>query len=128
MFAILLWLLTACNTGGLEPTAQIVHDGLVKYNELIALQLNLSPPPSFEIERLAIAWASSLKIQNATAYRVSGTYNLITRRPKQQVIQKQNHFEIYLQRQQEGKTWRLLIPQLNDREHPVWLTYSFDYL
>lgn len=134
--AILLGLLTACGISGIEPSTQVVQRGLIKFNELVALQLNQTARqqlsgrpqlPGFKINRLVITEQQPLVIQDLPAYRVQGTYNLTIRLPKRRVTQQQNPFDIYLQRQKEGKTWRLVLPQSTSKDSaPVRYTYSID--
>lgn len=127
--AILLVVLTACGTVGLEPSSQVVQRALVKLNEVIALQLDEPQQlnfdfKGFEINRVAITQQEPLVIQNLPAYHVRGIYNLTLKLPGRRVNQQQNPFDIYLQRQKEGKTWRLALPQLNGKDNNLtWRTY-----
>jgi len=139
LMAILLGLLTGCGTGGLEPSSQVVQRALVKFNEVIALHLSqtqlhplsqqLDPSrssklPSFEINQLVITEQKPLVIQDLPAYRVRGTYDLTIQRQRRRVTQQQNPFEIYLQRQKEGLTWCLALPQSTGIDSfPTWRTY-----
>ena len=130
--AILLGLLTACGTGGLEPSSQTVQRALVKLNEVIAPQLSQPPQqltqqlnlPSFKVNQLVITDKKPFVIQDLPTYRVRGTYDLTVKLPRRRVTQQQNPFEIYLQRQKEGKTWRLVLPQSTDKDGALtWRTY-----
>ena len=129
--AILLMLLTACGTVGLEPSSQLVQRALAlelsQTQQQLSQQLHTSgrpQPPSFEINRVVITQQEPLVIQNLPAYHVQGTYDLTIQLPKRRVTQQQNPFEVYLQRQKEGKTWRLALPQSTGKNsEPVWLTY-----
>jgi len=42
------------------------------------------------------------------AYHLQGDYDLTLRLPHQKDTKQHNNFDLYLQRQIEGKTWRLL--------------------
>ncbi len=129
--AILLGLLTACGTGGLEPSSQVVQRGLIKVNEVLALQLSQQlhqsgrpQLPRFEVNQLVITEQKPQVIQDLPAYRVRGTYDLTIKLPSRRVSQQQNPFDIYLQRQKEGKTWRLALPQSTTKDRaPSWHTY-----
>lgn len=126
LIAILLGLLTACGTGGLEPSSQIVQRALVKLNEVVALQLKNQQlhPPSFKINRLVITEKKPFVNQDLPIYRVRGTYDLTIKLPRRRVTQQQNSFDIYLQRQKEGKTWRLVLPQSTGKDGALtWRTY-----
>lgn len=125
---ILLVLLTACSTAGIEPSRQLVQRALnlqlSQIQQELTQQLQLSAPPNFEIKRLAIAEKQPFDIGNLPAYRVRGRYDLAIQLPGRRVSQQQSQFEIYLQRQKEGKTWRLALPQSSSEdEHLVWQTY-----
>lgn len=130
--AILLALLTACGTVGLEPSSQLVQRAIALQLEQTQQQLSQQPrksgrthlPPRFEINRAVITKQEPLVIQNLPAYHVQGTYDFTLKLPQRQVNQQQNPFDIYLQRQKEGKTWRLALPQSTGKgSKPVWLTY-----
>lgn len=129
--AILLGLLTACGTAGLEPSSQLVQRALALQLEQTQQQLSqqLQPsgrpqPPSFEINQLKITEQKPLVIQDLPTYRVRGTYNFTIELRKRRVTQQQNPFEVYLQRQKEGKTWRLVLPQSSGKEaETLWRTY-----
>ena len=129
---ILLGLLTACGTVGLEPSSQLEERALAlqlsQTQEHLSQQLHLSgrpqQPPSFKINRVVIIQQEPLVIQNLPAYHVQGTYDLTLKLPRRQVNQQQNPFEVYLQSQKEGKTWRLALPQFTGKDtNPTWLTY-----
>lgn len=128
--AILVGLLTACGSTELTPSSQLVRDA-------IALQLNLTQqqlsqqlytsPPSFKITRLQITQQEPLLIQKLPAYHIRGTYNLTVQLPQRQLTQQQNPFDVYVQRQKEGKTWRLARPQFTDKDtQAAWLTYLIE--
>ena len=123
--AIMLVLLTACSTG-LEPSSKIVQRALAlqleQTQQQLSQQLDLKIN-SFEINSVAISQQQPLKIQDLPAYHVQGNYNVTLKLPRRRVTQ-QNPFDIYLQRQKEGKTWRLAIPQSSGKQaSPNWRTY-----
>ena len=124
---ILLGLLTACGTAGIEPSSKLVQRALALQLSQIQQQLkqvDLSAPPSFEINRLVITEKQPFIIGNLPAYRVRGTYDLTIQLLKRRVSQQHNSFEIYLQRQKEGKTWRLALPQSTSKDaNSDWRTY-----
>ncbi|MGB3205524.1 MAG: hypothetical protein WBB28_11085 [Crinalium sp.] len=124
---ILLAMLTACGVSGQAPSMQLVEKAIALQLHLtqnqFTKQLHLSPP-RFEITQLKITDTKPLIIQNLPTYHIQGTYNLIAKLPHQRVNQEHNLFEVYLQRQQEGKTWRLARPQADIKDSRlVWLTY-----
>ncbi len=78
----------------------------------------------FEITKLIVKEQEPLEMQNLPTYHIQGTYNLTIQLPTQRVTQQQNPFDVYVQRQSEGKTWRLLLPQLTSVDtQPTWVTY-----
>lgn len=127
LIGILLALLTACGTPGIEPNRQLVQRALTlqlaQTQQQLSQQLQLSTP-SFKIKRLAITEKHPFDIGNLPAYRVLGTYDLNIQLPGRRVSQQQSPFEVYLQRQKEGKTWRLAVPQSYSEEGRLtWSTY-----
>lgn len=122
--AVLLGLLAACSAEGIQPSS--------KLQQAIALQLEQTQQQlsnqlgvdlkGLEVNRVAVEQQELVNIENLPTFHVRGTYDLTLKLPKRRVTQQQNAFDVYLQRQQEGKTWRLLIPQ-SDRESVHWLSY-----
>lgn len=124
--AILVIFLTACGTStpplSLAPGNQLVQKAIALQVRQTQQQLS-SLPPNFEVTQLRITQLEALYIQKLPTYHIQGTYNLGLQLSNRQVTQK-NLFDVYLQRQVEGKTWRLAIPQSAD-DHPnqTWRTY-----
>ncbi|MBE9210153.1 hypothetical protein IQ244_27390 [Nostoc sp. LEGE 06077] len=124
---ILLVLLTACGTIGLLPTSELVRKaialGLEQTQQELSQKLDLDFQ-GLEIKQLKIAEEKPLTIQNLPAFRVKGKYDLIIKLPQRQLTQLQQPFELYLQIQQEGKTWRLLLPDKTSKDSQrVWRSY-----
>ncbi|BBD57315.1 hypothetical protein NIES2109_00800 [Nostoc sp. HK-01] len=124
---ILLVLLTACGTVGLLPTSELVRKaialGLEQTQQELSQKLDLDFQ-GLEIQQLKIAEEKPLTIQNLPAFRVKGKYDLIIKLPQRQLTQLQQPFELYLQIQQEGKTWRLLLPDKTSKDSQrVWRSY-----
>ena len=141
---LLVLCLTACGLSD-EPSKSLVRSA-------IALQLNqtqqelvqqlaaygrpankpLTLSREFSLGRVKIGQQDRLVVADLPTYRVRGTYDLTLSLPKRAVKQEDNDFEVYLQRQQEGKTWRLLRPDAsrknsneNDNETGIiWRSYS----
>ncbi|MBW4676026.1 MAG: hypothetical protein KME52_18975 [Desmonostoc geniculatum HA4340-LM1] len=125
--AILLVLLTACGSIGLLPTSELVQKAIAfeleQTQQKLSQQLDLDFQ-GFEIKRLSITQEQPLTIENLPAFRVQGTYDLIVKLPKRRLTQPQKPFNIYLQIQQEGKTWRLLLPEKDSKNtQPIWRSY-----
>ncbi|MGD1851774.1 MAG: hypothetical protein ACFCBU_14685 [Cyanophyceae cyanobacterium] len=65
-----------------------------------------------------------LTVGDRPGFKISGTYDLDLNREGRQTRQRRSPFEIYLQRQPEGKTWRLAHLNPGDQEHEaVWELY-----
>ncbi|MBD6614371.1 hypothetical protein FNW02_00395 [Komarekiella sp. 'clone 1'] len=124
---MLLVLLTACGSIGLLPTSQLVQKAIAlelkQTQQKLNQQLDLDFQ-SFEIKHLSITQEQPLTIENLPAFRVRGSYDLIVKLPKRSLTQPQKPFEVYLQIQQEGKTWRLLLPEKGSKNNqPIWHSY-----
>ncbi|NDJ21848.1 hypothetical protein GS682_09420 [Nostoc sp. B(2019)] len=125
--AMLLVLLTACGSIGLLPTSELVQKAIALELEQTQQKLNQQLDldfQSFEIKHLLITQEQPLTIENLPAFRVRGSYDLIVKLPKRSLTQPQKPFEVYLQIQQEGKTWRLLLPEKGSKNaQPTWRSY-----
>lgn len=125
------FILTACQTSTVPlefaPDGQIVQ-------QAIALQLNqrLTPlseqlkteKPRLNISNINVKEIEPVTITNLPSYHLTGTYNLKLILPRQEIKQTKNNFDVYLQRQAEGKTWRLLSKdnKTSDQE-AMWKSY-----
>ncbi|RUT12228.1 hypothetical protein DSM107010_24420 [Chroococcidiopsis cubana SAG 39.79] len=100
---------------------------LSQIQQQISQKLHLSTPLKLEIDRLRIQEQQQLKIGNLPAYRIIGTYDRTLQISQRRITQENNPFEVYLQLQKEGKTWRLAIPQTTDEDKiQSWRTYLID--
>lgn len=124
---ICILLLSACSSVpsplqfGLDETVvrQALAFELTEKERFISQYLSISEP-KLEINKIQIKSIKSIPIGNLSALKLEGDYNLTVKLPRQQATQKHNNFELYLQRQSEGKTWRLL--KLDNQG--TWLSYS----
>ncbi|MEB3175723.1 MAG: hypothetical protein VKN60_11155 [Cyanobacteriota bacterium] len=66
------------------------------------------PAPEVELSDIRVETLEPILIQKLAAYHLRGRYDVSLTLPGQHKKQKNNRFEIYLQRQEEGKSWRLL--------------------
>ncbi len=121
---LLLGLLTACSVGGVPAglVQRAIALELSQTGQSLGQQLRLPQQQDVTITRLNIQEQTPLRIQGLTAYRVQGTYNLVLNLGDRRVSQQQNPFDLYLQRQPEGKTWRLARPGLSSDNGPTWET------
>lgn len=135
--AIVVGLLSGCSVTlsltGFQPTRDLVQRAialqLTQNQEQLRQHLNryIEPGgqmPTYRIDRVEIWQEEPLKIKELLSYRVRGTYNLTIQLPEKRVTERKNNFELYLQRQQEGKTWRLAKPVTTDKtDEKVWATF-----
>ncbi len=126
----LLITLTACGTStpplSVAPGKQLVQKAIafqVRQTQQQLTQQLQSLAPKFEITQVRLKQLEPLFVDDLPTYHIQGTYNLKFKLSQQQVTQE-NPFDVYLQRQQEGKTWRLAIPSSpNPNTNRSWHTY-----
>ncbi len=127
---LMILILTGC--GGPTPSLGFAPDGSV-INKAIALaleqtQTSLSQQlttnlPETEISKIDVTQLEPLYIGKLPTYHLRGTYVLKLKLSENKTEKQTNEFDIYLQRQIEGKTWRLL-QKKPDREE--WFSYSLE--
>lgn len=138
LFLVLLLslVLTACGNNtppkGLAPGREIVKHAIARQLTLtedrLTSQLDNPTTTDFKIKNLNIKTLTPLYIADLPTYQINGTYSLNLNLPRQDITQENNPFEVYLQRQVEGKTWRLLIPKNRDpveqeKQVTTWKSY-----
>jgi len=128
-FTCCFWL-TACQpkTAPLEfaPDGEIVQ-------KAIALALNQTQArlseqlktvaPQLELDNVNVKKLEPIVVNELPAYHLTGFYDVKLSLPRQTVTQKKNPFEIYLQRQSEGKSWRLLKREAKPDQASQWSSY-----
>ena len=134
---ILAWCclgLWACQAD--KPPLEFAPDGAI-VQQAIAFQLERTQtelsrqlnatPPKINISQITVKTIEAIVVNSLPAYHLSGVYNLKLFLPRQTVTQKKNPFDLYLQRQQEGKSWRLLKREIDPRTETVqWSSYLVD--
>jgi len=126
-----LIVLTAC--GATSPSVTLAPGGEI-VQKAIALQIERSQQqlsqqlqashPTLKIAKVNVKEIEPLWIGKLPTYHFLGTYTLKIELPNQNVKQN-NEFDIYIQRQKEGKTWRWLKPEKSDPDaEPQWFSYS----
>lgn len=120
LILVLVLLLNGCS--GVEPNKEIVENAIALQTQL--LQQQLQQISKLVISQVNITQTTTLSIDKLTGYRINGTYDL--KLPKQRLSQQKNPFDIYLQRQKEGKTWRLALPKMAKNGVFTWLTYAIN--
>jgi hydroxypyruvate isomerase len=126
--AILILLLTACNAP--TPPTEFAPDGSV-ITKAISLQLSQTQErlssslsaavPRLKLDSVNVTLIEPVYIAKLPAYHLQGNFNLTLQLPHQRVRQPHNSFDLYLQRQVEGKSWRLL-RKVSDQ----WQSYLID--
>jgi hypothetical protein len=129
---VLAMLVTACNATGKAPTSALIEQAIAlqvnQTQQALSQQLKLNLDASrFAVQHLTITAQTPLMIDNLQAFRVQGTYDLLTKLSKRDVTQRQNPFEVYLQRQAEGKTWRAARLETDATGAPIWITHRLPY-
>lgn len=123
----MLVLLTGCAGMVYTPNKQLIRHAIAlqiqQTQEQLSEKLNLDFR-GFEINHLSISKLQSISIENQPSYRVQGNYDLTLKLPKKKLTQPKKPFDVYLQIQKQGKTWRLLLPESNRKDvTPVWRSY-----
>ncbi|MBE9181430.1 hypothetical protein IQ268_22975 [Oculatella sp. LEGE 06141] len=112
MAIVLAVMLAACSVAG-SPSQALVKKAIELQLEQTQAELSQqiyrtpTASPSFKLNHVTVTQQEPLVIEDLTAYRVRGTYDVTQKLNDRRITQHQNPFEIYLQRQIEGKTWRL---------------------
>jgi len=116
--------LTACGAAVGPPHDLVERAIALQFSQTETELLQVLDPgttqlPPFTIDRVKITNQKSLKIDDLRSYYLQGTYDFRLEFRDRQLSQRDNPFEIYLQRQVEGKTWRLARRQLNQTGTPT---------
>ncbi len=123
LILVLVLLLTACSGG--EPNREIAEKAIALQTRLFQQQLQ-QKVSKLDISQVNITQKQPLSIDKLVGYRIQGTYDFTIKLPKQRLSKYKNPFDIYLQRQKEGKTWRLALPKVAKNGVFTWLTYAID--
>ena len=123
----LMLLLSGCVALG-APSKAIIQQALQlqveQTQQRLSQQLKLSTP-QIEIRKLKVGDRAALKIGDLSSYRVRGQFDLQISQGRRRQQTQAAPFEVFLQRQPEGKTWRLAVPAGSrngvDQE---WQTYA----
>ena len=125
--------LSACSLIAEGPPKTVVESAIaLQFSQTQQKILQLLTPntnqiPSFTINQVKIKQQTSISILDEPAYRVEGTFNLKLKLPTRQVSDQQAPFEIYLQPQPGGETWRLARPVTDKKKaESTWITYPIE--
>lgn len=116
LFALLLLtvFLGACGEQGTSVTPQLVTRAITYKLEATQQQLaqeldfQSDSAPRVRVRHVQISNQTPLQVLGLPTYRVRGTYEATLTETKGDILQSEAPFDIYLQRQREGKTWRLV--------------------
>jgi hypothetical protein len=130
MFKLILTAIIAFLLIGCSPMVLITDSRLVQ--RAISRQISLSEEKigglyspqnadasTIRVHGIRITQVESLMIENLPSLRSRGNYDLQRKRRGQRLIQKQKPFDLYLQSQKQGLTWRLARP-LGRGEWGTW--------
>ena len=65
-------------------------------------------PPDLKLQNIQVTQLDSFFLKGLPVYHVQGTYDLELKFTTRKETRKNNPFDLHLQRQMEGKTWRSL--------------------
>lgn len=136
-FCLILLFLTLTACGGRSPSVSLSPSGdtikkaiilQVKHSQTALSQKLNATNPNLHISHVKVRQLDSQYLAKLPTYHLQGRYDLELELPTQTVKQSGNSFDIYLQRQREGKTWRWLQPEHPSAEEAGesvqhWLTY-----
>lgn len=123
--------LTACSASappiGLAPNTDVIKKAIAlqveRTQQQVSQQLQVENS-EFKVVKIHLKQIEPLYIGKLATYHLLGTYELNLELPNQKVKQKNNEFELYLQRQKEGKTWRWLKKEMGkSSESPTWFSF-----
>ncbi len=124
---ILVGLLVGCTSTVLAPTRQLVQKAIAFELQQTQQQLNQQLDldfRGFKINHLSITEQKPLTVQSLLTFHVQGTYDVTFKLPKRSLTRRQKPFDIYLQLQNEAKTWRLLRPESSSKDtKQTWRSY-----
>ncbi|MGD1902069.1 MAG: hypothetical protein ACFB9N_07495 [Geitlerinemataceae cyanobacterium] len=90
--------------------------------EQLVGQLRFDLEPTLRVRHIRVRSRRDFDIQGIPSYAVRGTYDLELEFPSRTLSRQRQPFELYLQPQAEGTTWRLA--KLDDAiSPPQWRTY-----
>ena len=125
--------LTSCQINLFIPDQQLIGRAIARQMQLTSsnLQENLlmqgKVNQAFIIDRVLIDNIETSDIMGGRSYHVRGAYHLQSDPPSQTKMRANHPFDLYIQRQIEGKTWRLLRPVFNQEGKQInWLSYLID--
>jgi len=128
LLGIVIGFLVACSPVPIlfdrDLVAQAISLQLRQNQEKLATPLKLSDRLTWSVDRVNVTDSESLTIQDLSAYHLQGTYRLTIDLPTGTKTRQNQPFDLYLQGQKEGKSWRLARYFASKTEtEPSWKTY-----
>ncbi len=140
----LVVLLAGCTAPGVTPlmswNTNIVKQAIALQLHLVQDQFNsslqIADSPRWEIKRIKVTQSvlcpvgkplldDSCPVRGTLpTFHIQGTYAVDIKLSRRKIQQQHSAFEVYLQRQIEGETWRLLHPQVTAAGTTEWLSYQ----
>lgn len=119
--------LTACGFVGGKPNTELIEQAIAlqlsQTQQELSQQLRLDDQPiSIRINRIKIAEQTPLQINQLQSYHLLGICDFTVKFAQRSITQQDAPFEVYLQRQQEGKTWRVASLKSNENGELTWVT------
>ncbi|MEG3437891.1 hypothetical protein V0288_12255 [Pannus brasiliensis CCIBt3594] len=132
--AVIIFFLSACGSTAppteFAPPGEIVRKALVLQFRHTSDRLSRSlkaEPPKIEIDGINVKSLEPVYVEDLAAYHLRGDYDLSLSSPRQKTTRQHNDFDLYLQRQIEGKSWRLLERTVNPEDSEIqWRSYLID--
>ncbi len=129
LMAILVVLLTACSFGTPSPNKNLVKKAIAlsmqETQQQLSQKLNLDFR-ELEVNHLSIKRRKLITVEHLPAFRIQGTYDLNLKLPERILEQPEKNFDIYIQLQKEGKTWKLLLPPRSNENSLIWHSYLLE--
>jgi len=126
---VLIGLLVSCSATGSSPNQALVKKAIALQLRLTQEELNsplhLERSPQLDVKGIEITNSDRLREEKLPTFYIQGTYNLDIQLSEQTIKQRHNPFEVYVQQQIEGETWRLLRSQTTDKG-TEWFSYQID--
>lgn len=112
----------------LAPNREIIAKGiylqLQQTHNFISNNLQIKSP-KLEITEINVTKIEPFFIHSLPVYHLKGTYKLNLQLTKKEIKQNLKFFDLYLQRQKEGKTWHLIRHQ-NQNNSLKWFSYKIN--
>ena len=125
MAIALVMLLVGCSLGNSSPDRALVKKAIALQLNLAQEQLNsalkIEQPFELEIKKVTINKRDRLLDRRLPTFHLQGTYQLSAKLSGGTRRQQNSPFEIYLQQQIEGETWRLLRSEAGE-----WFSYQLE--